>query len=68
MESEVLRLLATQGPFAVLFVALLFWVLKQNAKREESYQSTISKLADKFDLLEDVKRDVHDIKSGLQRG
>ncbi|MGQ9697170.1 MAG: BhlA/UviB family holin-like peptide [Armatimonadota bacterium] len=34
-EAEVTRLLIGQGPFAVLFVILLFYVLKEGSKREE---------------------------------
>lgn len=77
MESEVLKYAMSQGLWAVLFVALLFYVLKQQEKRdikaderEKEYQSTISKnqgiiqeLAENLNVVEEVKRDVEDIKS-----
>lgn len=34
MEAEILKVAASQGLWAVLFVALLFYVLKHNEKRE----------------------------------
>jgi len=33
-ETEALRLAVTQGVFAVLFVILFFYVLRENSKRE----------------------------------
>lgn len=38
MESEIFKLIATQGGFAILFSYLLFYVLKENSKREDNYQ------------------------------
>ena len=35
MEAEIVKMAASQGLFAVLFVALLFYVLKTNEHREE---------------------------------
>lgn len=77
MESEVLKLATQQGLWAVLFVALLFYVLKQQERRdakaderEKNYQSTIDKnqsiiqeLAENLNVVEEVKKDVEDIKS-----
>jgi Flp pilus assembly protein TadB len=34
-EAELIKIAATQGVFAALFVALLFYVLRENSKREE---------------------------------
>ena len=42
MEIEVLKFAASQGLWAVLFVALLFYVLKENSKREEKFQEIIA--------------------------
>lgn len=61
-----------------LFVALVVWVIydsrqretdfkKTNLEREHGYQAIINKLTDKFDILQDVKRDVDDIKDYIRR-
>ena len=34
-ESDVLRQLSTQGPWALLFCVLLFWVMREATKREK---------------------------------
>jgi len=72
--EEVAKLVISYGVFAVLFCLLLKYVLEQNKTREEKYQKTIeknqtiiSKLADNFNVVEDVKRDVEEIKDYLRR-
>lgn len=71
MENEVLKIVASQGVFAALFCYLLFYVLKENSKREGKYQDIISNLTDKFQVIEgglkDVKGDVEDIKENIRR-
>ena len=62
MEQEIIKLAASQGLWAVLFVALLFWVLRENAKREGNYQQLLQELTSKLVILEDVQRDVREIK------
>lgn len=64
MEAEVLKVMATQGVFALLFCYLLFYVLKENSKREEKYQNIISDLSSKFTIIEDVK----EIKDKIFKG
>ncbi|TDT63435.1 BhlA/UviB family holin-like peptide [Fonticella tunisiensis] len=59
MESEVIKLAMSQGLWAVLFVVLLFYVLKENSKRESELRAIIDKLTDKF---EDIKKEVEEIK------
>jgi preprotein translocase subunit YajC len=68
MEQEVMKMAASQGLWAVLFVALLFWVLKENAKREENYQKLLQDLTDKFEILEDVKNEVGKISNKIFGG
>lgn len=74
MEGEVIKLVATNGAFAILFVWLLFNTQRENAKREENYQKTIDKnqiviteLTKKFDVVTEVKEDVEYIKDKLNR-
>ena len=62
MEQEIIKVAATQGLWALLFVALLFWVLRENAKREDNYQQLLLDLTGKFGILEEVQRDVGEIK------
>lgn len=68
MEQEVMKMAASQGLWALLFVALLFWVLRENAKREENYQQLLQDLTDKFGILEDVKNEVGKISNKIFGG
>lgn len=69
MEEKILELASTQGIWTVLTVALIFYILKNQEKRdlrqedrEKKYQEIISNLTDKLNLVEDVKKDVEEIK------
>lgn len=69
MESELFKVAASQGVWAVLSVVLIFYILKSQEKidfkqdeREKNYQDIISRLTDKFNIIEDVKTDVQEIK------
>ncbi|HHW03427.1 MAG TPA: bacteriocin [Thermoanaerobacterales bacterium] len=68
MEQEILKMAASQGLWAVLFVALLFWVLRENAKREANYQQLLQDLTNKFGILEDVKTEVNKISNKIFGG
>ena len=46
---------------------LLLYVLKTTGDREKSYQATIDKLADKFGVVEDIQKDVVEIKNRIER-
>lgn len=52
-EKTIFDLAITQGIWAVLFVSLLFYVLRENSKREAKYQDVISSLSDSFECLKD---------------
>ena len=67
MENEIVKTIASQGAWALLFVWLLFYVLKENSKRENNYQETINKLADKISIIEDKKEDVKEIKTKVNK-
>ena len=62
MDNEILKLMATQGVFAVLFSYLLFYVLKENSNRESNYKNIVQELTE---LLPIIKKDVEDIKNKL---
>ncbi len=72
MDNEILKMAMSQGIWAVLSVFLLFYILKAQEKRdlkqderEKNYQDIISKLTDKFSIVEDMQKDVEDIKSHI---
>ncbi|AZV57917.1 BhlA/UviB family holin-like peptide [Clostridium sp. AWRP] len=68
MGNEVFKIAVNQGIWVALFVVLFFYSLKEQEKRdkkaeerEKKYQDIISKLTDKFNILEDVKKDVAEV-------
>lgn len=69
MEKEILTAALSQGIWAVLSIFLLFYILRAQEKRdlkqeerEKNYQNIISKLTDKFEVIDKVKKDVEYIK------
>jgi uncharacterized metal-binding protein len=69
VDSELLKIATSQGIWATLSFVLILYILKTQEKRdvkqddrEKNYQEIISKLTDKFNIVEDVKKDVEDIK------
>lgn len=73
MEGELLKTIVSQGSWAVLFVWLLIDTRKESKIREEKLQTVINKnqeviseLAEKFNVVEDIKEDVEEIKSNLR--
>lgn len=72
MDSEIIKYFITQGAFAALFVWLLIDTRKDSKQREKGYQDTIkenqsiiSKLTEKFNIVEDIKTDIDDIKNKI---
>lgn len=57
----------SQGLGYGLFVFLLVYVLKTSGEREKKYQDIIEKLTDNLDIVEDVQKDVEEIKNHLRR-
>lgn len=41
MDANIIQYFFTQGPFAVLFVLLLIWVMRKNDQREHEYKKEI---------------------------
>ncbi len=65
---EALETLLNSGgefTFAALFVALLFYVMKTNDKREEQYRETIATLSTALAGYEDLKQGMLEIKGQL---
>lgn len=59
MEQEIVKLAASQGLWAVLFVALLFYVLRHNERREERLMTCLERLTQD---VSDIKDDIEDLK------
>ena len=62
MWEEVFKLALSNGIWAVMFVGLLIFQLKDSAKREKKYQDTISKLNQHLDVVEDIKEELKEIR------
>lgn len=60
--DELMQLAVGQGLGYALFVFLLIYVLKTTGEREKRYQDLLDTLAEKFDVVEDIKEDVKEIK------
>ena len=78
MEQEVMKLAMTQGLWAVLFVALLFYVLRNNEKREERLLGCLEQMGEQYenlsadvketrDVVKEVREDVKDLKRRRER-
>ncbi|AFS79202.1 hypothetical protein DUF2762 [Gottschalkia acidurici 9a] len=65
MEKEIIKLALSQGLWASLFVVMLFYVLNTNGKREGKYQNIIDNLTKKFNIVEEVQKDVKEIKNKI---
>ena len=53
MESTLMNSMVTQGPWALLFLSLFWWTLKENKNRENKYIEVISKLSD--EIIAEIK-------------
>ena len=65
MWEEIFKTAFSNGIWAVLFVALLIYQLKDSAAREEKYQKTIEALTEKYAVVEEIKQDINEIKTNL---
>lgn len=74
MEQTLLDLAAANGLWAALYVFLFIYVLYDSRNREKKYQITIQEnqaiikeLSQKLGIVEDIQRDVVDIREELKR-
>ena len=75
--EDLIRLILTTvlseaGLTGASFVILLLWTMRENKVREERYQQTIASNQEiiveqvkKFDILQEIKEDVSELKSSL---
>lgn len=65
MWEQIFNLAISNGLFAVLFLGLFIYQLKDSRSREQKYQETIEKLGNSLEIVKHVKEDVEEIKSKL---
>lgn len=65
--SELIKSIVSYGVFAMLFVFLFFYQLKDSAKREESYRETIEALAVSLSVLNDMKEQMEELVELINR-
>lgn len=64
--NELVKAGLNQGLGYGLFVFLLLYVLKTTGDRERRYQDLLDKLTEKFGIVENVQKDVTEIKNKLE--
>ena len=67
MWEKIFNLAVSNGIWAVLFVILLFYQLKDSKIREEKYQQTIESLGNSLEIINEVKEDVEIIKDEINK-
>ncbi len=61
-----MKMALSQGLGYALFVFLLLYILKTTGERENKYQTLLDALAEKFNVVEDIKEDVKEIKNKIE--
>ena len=67
MWEQIVNLAISNGLFAVLFLGLLVYQLKDSRTREQKYHMTIEKLGNSLEIVKQVKEDVEDIKDKINQ-
>ncbi|MGH4120270.1 BhlA/UviB family holin-like peptide [Clostridium sp.] len=69
MGTDIVKIASSQGIWATLSVFLVFYILKTQEKRdikqderEQNYQNIVSKLTNKFNIVDTIKKDLQEIK------
>ncbi|AIY81236.1 hypothetical protein U728_1234 [Clostridium botulinum 202F] len=65
--NEIMKMALSQGLGYALFVFLLLYVLKTTGERENRYQDLLDTLAENFNVVEDIKEDVKEIKLKIEK-
>ena len=61
MWEQIMEAAAANGIWALLFLGLLIYQLKDSKKREEKYTATITSLTEGLSALEGIKQDIKSI-------
>lgn len=67
MWEKIFNLAISNGIWAVLFLILLFFQLKDSKEREIKYQKTIENLGRSLEIINEVKEDVAEIKDEINK-
>ena len=62
MWDEILTLAIENGLWAVLFLGLFIFVIRDSSNREKKYQKTIKDLTENLGIVKHIKEDVDEIK------
>lgn len=65
MWEQIVNLAISNGLFAVMFLGLFVYQLRDSKNRETKYQETIEKLGDSLQVVKEVKEDVEMVKDKL---
>ena len=65
--NELIKVVVSYGVFAVLFLFLFFYQLKDSAKREEAYRQTIESLTNHLQAMEEVREEVEELKNIISK-
>ncbi len=60
--QEIISVIISNGIFAILFVYLFYYQLRDSKRREEKYQKTIEQLSEHLGVIEQIKEDVEYLK------
>ncbi len=60
--SEFIKIIVSNGIFAMLFVFLFIYQLRDSAKREMEYKNIIDNLFQHLEVIEDVKEEINELK------
>src|SRR5574344_1031604 len=68
MWEDIVNLAIKNGLWAVLFMGLFIFVIKDSNARKKKYQQTIQNLTEHLQIIKEIKDDVDDIKSVVYNG
>lgn len=66
MWQEILNIVISNGIFAVLFVLLLSYLLKDSARREKKYNDFIENISKNLTQALDLKKQTEDVKLSIK--
>lgn len=65
MWQQIFDAALNNGLWAVLFLCLLVYLLKDTGKREEKYRATIDALTERLQVVDAIKEDTETIRQSL---
>ena len=67
MWEKIVNLAISNGLWAVMFMFLLIFLIRDSSRREAKYQQTIQSLNTSLGIVKEIKQDVQDIKQDMQQ-